>query len=285
MKRKPRGHKPVNATRLKADGSNYSIWLLKVQAAFRYYRLEHVLERAPHGRSHSPIDVQLGLDILLDMVDDSLASKVVPAGGKAYAISPRKVLNKFHDAYGMSNTAMHSMIWSSLMELKQAPKEGIRVYIQRADELYNQLKTSGGRMSSKTYLQCLKEGVQDNFQLTVRLFEMSKTQSIATLTGALLAEECRAARQQTLKDKVDTNVAMVMTSNGGSHKWAARTAAVGAQQKSTKQKLCWNCGVTGHTVRECPKPRIKPFKFVDDWRKLKANQVSKEQPKPEDITA
>ena len=155
--KRQRRHKPTHPTILKTDGSNYSVWLLKIRAAFRHAGIEHVLTKPKkHELSHSSRDCQLGIDILLDLVEDALASKVVKPHNTKIP-TPYSVMSSLHQLFGQDNTAMHSILRAALQGLKQAEGEKVTPYTQRAEKMYDDLMLAGGHMSSRTFLQCLRE--------------------------------------------------------------------------------------------------------------------------------
>lgn len=260
--KRQRRHKPVHLTVLKSNGSNFSIWVLKVRAAFRHAGIEHVLTKPKtHEKHHSSRSCQLGLDILLDMVDDALATKVVKPHSNKIP-TPHSVMSELHELFGQGNVAMQSILRASLTSLRQAEDEKVTDYTQRAEKMFDDLRLAGGYMSSKTYLQCLKEGVLEKFSLTVRLFELQPkpNRTAAKLTGLLQADECRLARQESLRGDTTApqHAAMVVTNHGSTQKWAPKVVP---NKVAAKPDTCWNCGVEGHKFQACPKPIIKPLKF------------------------
>jgi hypothetical protein len=183
--------------------------LLTLRAAFRYARIEHVLQDPPRHCKHPREDRQLALDILLDLVEDALASKVVRPGSLDKSPDPKAVLDKLHQTFGTACATMHSTLRASIQVLKQGSTESVSAYMLRAEELYDKLKTAGGHMSSKTFLQAIKEGVLPCFNLTVRFFEREPKQTVALLSGALQAEENSMARQKELRGAAsDTTLAL-----------------------------------------------------------------------------
>jgi len=231
-----------------------------------------VLHKPKKHERHSSRSCQLGIDILVDSVDDALVGKVVsPHSSKAP--KPAAVLAKLHQMFGQCNAGMQSMLRAALFSLKQAEGEKVGRFTQRADNLHDDLRRAGGKMSSATFLQCLKEGVLEKFNLTVRLFEMSASTSAASLAGLLEAEECRLARQESLRGQVAVssaqNTAMVVTSSGGAQQWAPKVVPKGGggTTGAATHTICWNCGAAGHEARRCTKPIIKPLRFKPaDWK-------------------
>jgi hypothetical protein len=243
----------------------------------------------------------LGLDILMDLVDDALISRIAPAGKQRHHVTPLSALANLKQMFGQTNESMHSMLRSSLFSLKQGPAEPVKDYLQRADNLHNSLLSAGGRMSSSAYLQCLKEGVAEHLLITVRMFEMGKEHTATALAGVLLAEECKLARRTSLREGTGggvsgaQNFAMalqqmdipaaaktqlqdivaLMTPAGGAQKWtpkppsSARTSAAPSGLPTKEERMaasagtstCWNCGILGHRLTHCPKTLEKPWKF------------------------
>jgi hypothetical protein len=223
------------------------------------------------------------------------------------------VLDKLEQTFGTSSATMHSLLRSSIQSLKQAPGEAVAAYMLRAEELFDRLRTAGGSMSSKTFLQSLKEGVLPHFRLTVKLFERDKVQTAALLSGALQAEENSLARQESLRGSGSTsstvqnvtlalqhvdmpdefrtsiqNTLMVLTNGGDSQKWTPKPAAGGSSTKPIRDpvkyaaaeasSICYNCGVKGHRVRSCKLPLTKPFKFAPKPAKSMAAGVPANPP-------
>jgi hypothetical protein len=270
---------------------------MKLRAAFRYAGIEHVLRDPPKDRKHPREDRQAALDTLLDLVDDALASKVVPPGSLDKSPNPKAVLDKLQQAFGTSCSTMHSMLRASIQTLKQGSNESVSVYMLRAEELFDRLRLAGGSMSTRTFLQALKEGVLPQYRLTVKLFERDAKQTVALLSGALQAEENSLARQESLRGPTSSNAAdnvnlalrhvdmpdtlrksldilLAVTNGGGSQKWTPnlKPAAPGADKYANIRdpakfaaaeaaSTCFNCGVKGHRVHSCKAPIIKPYRF------------------------
>lgn len=156
-------------------------------------------------------------------------------------------------------------------------------------------------MSTKTFLQSLKEGVLPHFRLTVKFFEREAKQTVALLSGALQAEENSMARQESLRGSASSNpvqevnlalqhIAMpdalrkslntllAVTNGGGSQKWTAKSTAPNANKHAARHaeskardpagyaaleaaSTCYNCGVVGHRLFNCKAPLVKPYRF------------------------
>ena len=278
-----KGHKPAQPTVLKGDGSNYPIWLLRIKIDFRHAGIEHVLDKPRRGEEYSPRHLQHGMDILLDRVEDSLGFQVVKPH-KSKAITPYKVMKELHQLFGQGNTAMHSILRAEMMGLKQAADEKVTPYFQRGEKIYGNLKLAGGRMSSKTFLQCLKEGVLDKFSITIELFEMRKEQTAAILRSLLQAQECKLARREGLRGDhtAPQQAAMVVNNHGDTQQWTHWREPNGA---AAKPVTCWNCGGQGHRVKECSKPIIKPLKFKPADFQYRSFSKRSKQAGPAQVTA
>jgi hypothetical protein len=239
----------------------------------------------------------------MDLVDDALISRIVPAGRHRHHVTPLSALANLKQMFGQTNESMHSMLRSSLFSLKQGPAEPVRDYLQRANTLHNSLLSAGGRMSTTAYLQCLKEGVAEHLLITVRMFEMGKEHTATALAGDLLAEECKLARRTSLREgsgggasgaqnfamalqQMDIpaaaktqlqDIVALMTPAGGVQKWnptipsSARSSSGLPTKKermaaSAGTSICWNCGILGHRLTHCTKPMVQPWKFKPtDW--------------------
>ena len=278
-----KNHKPAQPTILKGDGSNYSVWLLRIKVDFRHAGIERVLTKPKkHERDHSSKDCQIGMDILLDRVEDSLAFQVVkPHSSKT--ITPYRVMEELHQLFGQSNAAMHSILRAELMSLKQAEDEKVTPYCQRAEKKHAELIMAGGHMSSATFLQCLKDGVLDKFAITIELFEMRKERTAAVLRGLLQAQETKLARREGLRGELTApqQAAMVVTNRGSTQQWAHRPVHSGT---AAKKSICWNCGAEGHRRHECPKPIIMPLQFKPADFKHRLSRKSK-QSEQRNVTA
>lgn len=264
-------HKPAHPIRLKSDGSNYSIWQIKLAATFRFRGISAVLDRAKRHHPHSAEDSQLGIDILIDSVEDALLHTVVPPKG-AHFHAPSDVLDRLHEMFGQVHPAVQSMHRASLMTLCQSPGERVGAYVERAKGLYDALILSGGKLSSSSFLQCLKEGVAPAYAMAVRLFDRnSKGSRTATvLAGELLAEESRLAREQTLhaaggalimhSPSLDVPPRPAGAAPGGLGKGRASSVIRNpdAYRAANATALCWNCGATGHKVSLCTLPLSQP---------------------------
>jgi hypothetical protein len=66
--------------------------------------------------------------------------------------------------------------------------------------MYCKLLSSGGKLSSSSYLQCVKEGVLNQFRIVIQFFEQKeeKSKKLSVLAGMLLDEECSTTRRDTL---------------------------------------------------------------------------------------
>jgi hypothetical protein len=131
---------------------------------------------------------------------------------------------------------MFSMLRGQLFALKQLPTETVGAYLSRADTIYCKLLSSGGKLSSSSYLQCVKEGVLNQFRIVIQFFEQKeeKSKKLSVLAGMLLDEECSTTRRNTLGtagtsagntamtiQELVKEVLLVMQPNGTNQPWTA----------------------------------------------------------------
>jgi hypothetical protein len=131
---------------------------------------------------------------------------------------------------------MFSMLRGQLFALKQLPTETVGAYLSRADTIYCKLLSSGGKLSSSSYLQCVKEGVLNQFRIVIQFFDQKeeKSKKLSVLAGMLLDEECSTTRRETLGtagtsagnaamtiQELVKEVLLVMQPNGTNQPWTA----------------------------------------------------------------
>lgn len=234
-----------------------------------------------HGFEHSSSDIQLGTDILVDSVEDTLVLRVVPPRS-SHVVSPAAVLDKLHEMFGQANISTQSMHRAALLNLKQGPSEAVTPFTQRATALFDKLLLSGAEFTTASFLQCLQEAVLPAFSLmTVRLFAISskRHQTVTAFIGQLLAEEARQLRELSLQGAVPgfpQTVAGVQDLGGAKHSNDRVGKAIvnpEGYRLAAAKSICWNCGEKGHRLSDCRLPLSKPFKFrPPGWasqRKLK----------------
>jgi hypothetical protein len=252
-----KGHKPVRLQALKFDGSNYAVWQIKIQAAFRYVGVSLAAEG---GTSASD---QLGIDLLTDSVEDGLLPHVVPPGP---SISPFAVLQQFQGMFGKANESFHSELIASLWSLKQLPAEGVQTYMSRSTAIHDQLVRTGGVFPSEIFLQCFERGLLEVYCLTVKFLHNGPPARInfSCLLGDLLAEEARLHHHQGLQHGQFQGVAGAVTEPGSRRQWAQSKAGAGAPatKNSKAGNRCWNCNKEGHKTDTCPEPIVKPWRHV-----------------------
>jgi hypothetical protein len=218
----------------------------------------------------------------LDAVDDTLLGVVQPPGSSRKSLTPFRVMDTLEKMFGQANMGTHSMLRAALFSLRQEAGEGIRPYFMRAWALHDSLVRAGGTMSATDFLQCLGEGLLEQFYPVLMMLRNGprRKYTAATLQGNLLEEEARLLRKASLTSQgaLQTLSHGITAAVTGLQPWASgsRPAARGTTmappppasgstpwrgRPSTPADLCWNCGKNGHVIRECPQPLVKPFPF------------------------
>ena len=253
-----RSHKPKNVERLLANGKNFSSWFVRIKAAFRALGITFT-ERGGSAEMN-----QMGIDLLLDSVENGLIKHVTPARGPFP--TPFDVLAVFESKWAQSNKSYHSELIAKIWTLSQGSSEAVEPYVQRAEELFDTLVRSGGEMPDDVFFQCLKRGLQDVFSLTVKFLEAGPAarNNASCLLGDLLAEESRLHHHQGLQQGASHGFAGPVTGGAAKREWTPKdkNAQIPAETPRV-HKVCWNCGGTdGHDARVCKKTKILPYKFI-----------------------
>lgn len=253
--RQRKGHKPVRTQPLKFDGSNYGVWSIKNAAQMRYAGISATEEEI------SPELNQIGLDLLIDSVEDGLLQHVQPPGPP---ISIYVVLQHFQEMFGKSNSSFHADLVQQLWTLRQLPAEGINAYSGRSCAIHDQLVRSGGAFPPETFLQCFERGLQEVYHMTCRFLHVYPARAtFSNLLGELLAEEARLQLQHGLHGGQVPGMAGAVAETS-SKKWQLAKGAAGAAaaKNSSPGNKCWNCNKEGHKTDTCPDPVVKPWRHV-----------------------
>jgi hypothetical protein len=239
------------------------VWQIKTAAALRFVGISST------GEDIKPALNQIGIDLLIDSVDNVLLQHVVPPGP---TISVFAVLQQFENLFGKSNESFHAELISSLWTLKQLPGEGIQAYSSRSSTIHDKLVRSGGVFPSDVFLQCFERGVLEVYSLTIKLFHMGPARAnFSCLLGELLAEEARLKHQHGLHGGQVLGVASALAETSAK-KWQQNKNAAGAttvKTHSAGNPNCWNCNKAGHASKDCPEPPVRPWKYAPEGFKHK----------------
>jgi hypothetical protein len=244
--------------KLKNDGSNFTVWHSKIKAAMRNVDLQTDAEIL------DPVKDQLGLDILVDVVEDALIKFVDPPPG--VSVSTFKVLQEFRAQFGQTNKAFHGTLISQLWQLAQKPGESIQDYGSRSSALLDQLLRSGGDFPSSTFLECFGRGLSEQYELVFTFLEQGSAarQTYSCLMGDLLAAEAKLGHKASLKQQQFHGAAGAVTETR-KRPWKANpkpAAAPPARAPREQNPNCWNCNQPGHSSKDCPQPQVRPWPFV-----------------------
>jgi hypothetical protein len=246
---------------LKSDGSNYAVWQIKTAAALRFVGISST------GEDIKPALNQIGIDLLIDSVDNVLLQHVVPPGP---TISVFAVLQQFESMFGKSNESFHAELISSLWTLKQLPGEGIQAYSSRSSTIHDKLVRSGGVFPSDVFLQCFERGLLEVYNMTIRLLHVNPARAtFSCLLGELLAEEARLRHQHGLHGGQVPGMAGALAETPRRWQQAKGGGAPAARNSSAGNPNCWNCNKAGHASKDCPEPPVRPWKYAPEGFKHK----------------
>jgi hypothetical protein len=281
-------HKPNSIEKLQANGGNWVAWRQRVEAAFVYDKILHILKPPAADGHHRQSHIDMGIIILKENVVDELLYTIDPPHGSQDGRTPAAAMLRLEQQFGGVQTALVTMHRSNLVNLMQGRNEDVSAFVRRAQSYHNALLAAGGKFDTDAFLDCVKGGVLDKFQMIVQFFENSPDRSnVMVLAGRLVAEECRLERSSSRHSGGAQGVAGATVSMGGQQRWSSGTAPDRGQQQqlgaprpggrgagreggtlvrndkayadSAKDAICWNCGAKGHRVGNCPLPLKKPF--------------------------
>lgn len=253
-----KGHKPLQALRLKPDGSNWDIWIVRLLAAFRFNNLS--------GESEilDPSSDQLARDILLDCVDDALVKYVCP---RNQHITAFMVLTKFRDMFAMEHSSYQATLISKLWTLAQSPGEAVQEYGTRAMTLLSKLENANGDFPAETFLLCFGRGLSSPFKMTFKFLQQGSPARMKyqCLLGDLLAEEASIEHEAALQKNQGFHGAAGAVTEAARKPWRAnnKPGAPGAAGRVPREQNpnCWNCNQPGHVSKTCPQPQVRPWPF------------------------
>jgi hypothetical protein len=281
-------HKPEKIDKLHVDGSNWPAWRSRIEGAFVYEGNLHVLEVAEDGHSHHHRDLQNGLQILKENVVDGLLTIISPPGASV-APTPAAAMLRLQQMFGGVQKEIIKQQKRLLTNLIQGPSEDVRAFLRRAQDINDKLILAGGDNPTSTFLDFIKTGLLWQYEVTVDLFEASADcDNLAILTSKLVNQEMRLARHA-VQDVA--GAAIPTGQQRGQGRGQGRAQGRGQQQgrgrgqqqqqgvggnkwqspeyiAAGKIATCFNCGVVGHRVHDCPQqPPTLPLRFVPkDWK-------------------
>jgi hypothetical protein len=266
--KKVKWHKPANLTKLKSDGSNYTVWASKIKAAMRHVGLKTDVE------IDDPDCDQLGRDILVDVVEDGLVRYVDPPG---LPTTTFEVMTLFREMFGETDSSFHGSLISQLWQLSQKPGEDIQSYGSRSSALLDKLVRGGGDFPPSTFLQCFCRGLADEFQIKVDLMEQGPParKTFPCFMGSLLAAEAKLEHRASIKKQLFHGAAGAVTETP-KRTWKPNpkaAAAPAAKGRRPHNPNCWNCNKPGHGSRDCPQPQVRPWPFAPEGFQHKRAEV------------
>lgn len=275
-------HKPEKIEKLQVDGSNWPAWRSRIEDFYIFENCLHVLKVAAVDNPHRSRDLQNGYQIIKDNIVDGLLPFIAPPG-VAVAPTPAAAMLRLEQEFGGVQKEIVQQQRRLLNNLVQGASEDVRAYLRRAQEINVKMVMAGGVNSDSDLLEFIKSGLQRQFENTVDLFESSPDcANLAVLTNKLVQQEMRVARHaaqdfagatiptgqqqgqgrsqgrgQGRGQQPGRGRGQQQQQGAGGNKWESE-----AYIAAGKTAICFNCGVLGHRVAECPQqPVTLPLRF------------------------
>ncbi|GBE88222.1 hypothetical protein SCP_1300360 [Sparassis crispa] len=252
--------------KLASDGSNYRIWLGRVERAAGACEAEDLLQHAADTSSAANLKLNKQmLNAITAKFPDSLFKKYLTITEVYLVMSGLKT------EFGMSTAASEAWTEAKLFSLRCTDERKVRHHLDQLSELKDKLSEMNVRIEDRTYINAITTSIPRSFAPVVTAIATATDIYNSTLaTGATLrvvtsveiikALRAEADSRAVLKstDKSTTAGAAVVNGRGGmrgrgrsGYRGRGGNSSKSGTHRSEEDLTCFKCGGKGHRAPEC----------------------------------
>ncbi|OBZ68228.1 hypothetical protein A0H81_11842 [Grifola frondosa] len=271
--------------KLSSDGSNYRIWLGRVERATGACEAEDLLIRAADSSSAAELKLNKQmLNAITGKFPDSLFKKYISV------TEVHSVMSGLKTEFGMSTAASEAWTEAKLFSLRCTDERKVRQHLDQLSELKDKLSEMNVKIEDRTYINAITTSIPRSFAPVVTAIATATdiynstlatgaTRRIVTsaeIIKALRAEADSRAVLKTTDKSVAANAAFTNGRGGtrGRGRGSNRGRGVNSNKNSTHRSeedlTCFKCGGKGHRSPECPSKK----QFYQKTKKSEAASTS-----------
>ena len=235
----------------KFNGSNFSLWKLKIRAVLRKDNCLEAIEGRPTDMSDEKWkekDDNAVANLHLAMVDSVLSS----VAEKKTAREIWDVLNKLYEV-----KSLHTRIFlkRKLYTLRMSESTSVTDHINTLNTLFAQLTASDFKIAENERAELLLQSLPDSYdQLIINITNNNVGDSLHfdDVAGAILEEESRRKNKEERSESSKQTEALTMMRGRSTERGSSGSQNHGRSKSRRRKNLkCYNCGMRGHTKKEC----------------------------------